>query len=61
MSPLETNDKGKYRSCPGNHIAISTLWLTAATILATFNLSKSLDKDGKVVEPFREYSVGLIR
>ena len=50
-----------HRSCPGSHIAVSTLWLTAASILATFNLSKSWDKDGKVIQPSREYDVGLTR
>lgn len=49
------------RLCPGNVLAISTLWLTAATILATFNLSKAVDKDGKVIEPSREYHAGLLR
>jgi len=49
------------RLCPGNHLAISTLWLTAASVLATFNLSKSVDKDGRVIEPSREYHPGLIR
>jgi len=52
------------RLCPGTHIATSTLWLTAATVLSTFNLSKSVDvKDdgGRVIEPSCEYHVGLIR
>jgi hypothetical protein len=37
------------------------IWLTAATALSTFNLTKSVDKDGRVIEPSREYHVGLIR
>ena len=53
--------KEKCRLCPGTHIATSTLWLTAATVLSTFNLSKSVDMDGRVIEPSREYHVGLIR
>ena len=52
--------KRKCRLCPGYHIAFSTLWLTVATILATFNLSKAMDKDGRVIEPSREYHSGLI-
>ena len=43
------------------HIAVSSLWLTAASVLSTFNLSKSVDEDGRVIEPTREYHVGLIR
>ena len=53
--------KGKCRLCPGYHFAFSTIWLAAATILATFNLSKAVDKDGRVVEPSREYDSGLTR
>ena len=53
--------KQKYRLCPGYHIAFSTFWLTAATILATFNLSKAVDKDGRVIEPSGEYSTGMVR
>ena len=40
-----------WRSCPGFHLASSAVWLTVATILATFNLSKAVDEDGKVIEP----------
>ena len=53
--------KAKCRICPGYHIGFSTVWLTAATILATFNLSKAVDKDGRVIEPSSEYSTGMIR
>ena len=53
--------KGKRRICPGSHIGFSTLWLTIATILATFNLSKSVDGDGRVIEPSREYHSGLVQ
>ena len=50
------------RSCPGSHIAFSAVWLTAVTILATFNLSKAVDQEGKVIEPSREYTGnGLLR
>ncbi|KAF8799127.1 cytochrome P450 [Phlegmacium glaucopus] len=43
------------RICPGSHIAFATLWLTAASVLATLQLSKPVDKDGRVIEPSREY------
>ncbi|KAF8799114.1 cytochrome P450 [Phlegmacium glaucopus] len=50
------------RICPGNHIAFSTLWLTAASVLATFQLSKPVDKDGRVIEPSRQYTdTGVFR
>ena len=52
----------KHRLCPGGHIAISTIWIAAASILTTFNISKCVDKDGRVIEPSREYtSSSLVR
>ncbi|KAF8799180.1 cytochrome P450 [Phlegmacium glaucopus] len=49
------------RSCPGSHIAFSTLWLTAASVLAAFQLSKPVNKDGRVIEPSCEYHAGVVR
>ncbi|KAF8970100.1 cytochrome P450 [Flammula alnicola] len=43
------------RICPGAHIAHSTIWITAASILSTFNISKPLDEKGVVIEPSMEY------
>jgi len=48
------------RLCPGSHIAMSTIWIAAASILATFNISKCVGKDGRVIEPSREYSSSII-
>ena len=46
---------------PGNHIAISTLWFIAASVLATFELSTAVNEDGKIIEPSREYHAGVVR
>ncbi|KAH7096828.1 cytochrome P450 [Auriculariales sp. MPI-PUGE-AT-0066] len=35
------------RICPGRHLADATVFLTAATVLATCNVSNPVDKDGK--------------
>ncbi|KAF8960427.1 cytochrome P450 [Flammula alnicola] len=48
------------RVCPGSHIAMSLLWMTAASILSTFNISKALDENGVPVEPSVKYQSGLI-
>ncbi|KAH9478040.1 Cytochrome P450 monooxygenase 98 [Psilocybe cubensis] len=48
------------RLCPGNHIAISALWLTAATVLATFNITEAIDDDGRPIKPCVEYESALI-
>lgn len=43
------------RACPGSHIALSTVWLTTASILSAFTITKPVDNDGKVIEPSMEY------
>jgi len=49
------------RICPGKHIAHSTLTLTAASVLLTFDLIKKVDDNGREIEPKREYSDLAIR
>jgi len=49
------------RLCPGSHIAASTLWIAAASVLATLNIFKSVDKDGRVIEPSCEYHSAILR
>ena len=46
---------------PGQHLARSSIWLTAGCVLAMFNIEKPLDKDGKPVNPPGTYSHGLAR
>ncbi|TFK34339.1 cytochrome P450 [Crucibulum laeve] len=48
------------RACPGSHIALSTLWLTAASILSTFNITKKLDANGDPIEPHMKYFNAMI-
>ncbi|KAF7368440.1 Cytochrome P450 [Mycena venus] len=48
------------RICPGRHMAYSSLWLTIASILATFDINKAVDNDGNVIEPSYEYSAAVI-
>ena len=44
------------RICPGKHLAHSTLTLTAASVLSTFDLLKKVDENGREIEPKREYT-----
>jgi hypothetical protein len=37
------------------------VWSAIATVLATVNISKALDKDGKEITPLLEVSGGIIR
>ncbi len=47
------------RVCPGAHLAEMSLFLNIANILAVFNISKPVDKDGKSVEPVFRWSNGV--
>ncbi|KAF7985938.1 hypothetical protein HWV62_43870 [Athelia sp. TMB] len=49
------------RICPGRHMARESIWLTAGSILACFNIEKSIDIHGNVVEPSGKYVSVLIR
>ncbi|TEB33315.1 cytochrome P450 [Coprinellus micaceus] len=47
------------RMCPGFHIATAELFLAAASILATFELSKAKDEAGNIIEPSLDVSAGI--
>ena len=49
------------RICPGRHLAHSTLTLAAASVLSTFDLVKKVDKNGREIQPMREYTKTAIR
>ncbi|KAH9477965.1 Cytochrome P450 monooxygenase 208 [Psilocybe cubensis] len=44
------------RICVGKHLASATLWLTFASILAVFDLTKARDKSGNIIEVNGEYN-----
>ncbi|KAF8994712.1 cytochrome P450 [Cyathus striatus] len=48
------------RVCSGRYMAFSTVWITLASILAVYDISKPLDKNGHVIESSREYSSSLL-
>ncbi|KAJ7483509.1 cytochrome P450 [Mycena latifolia] len=48
------------RICPGRHLAASSLWITIASILATLDIKKAKDENGKEIEPSYEYFPGLV-
>ncbi|KAJ6448362.1 cytochrome P450 [Mycena sanguinolenta] len=39
------------RRCPGRHLATTAIWITAANVLATFNINKAVDEVGNLIEP----------
>ncbi|KAJ7509664.1 cytochrome P450 [Mycena galericulata] len=48
------------RLCPGRHMATSSIWITVASMLATFDVEKATDAEGNIIEPSYEYVSGLI-
>ncbi|KAJ6457811.1 cytochrome P450 [Mycena vitilis] len=48
------------RICPGRDMAQWSVWITVASILATFNITKSLDDKGVPIDPSGEYTSGML-
>ncbi|KAF4586172.1 hypothetical protein EYR38_010446 [Pleurotus pulmonarius] len=48
------------RICPGRHFAHSSVWLVAANIIATMELSPAVDSDGKPTPVLPEFSSGFV-
>lgn len=48
------------RNCPGLHIAHNSLFINIARIFWAFNMRKSVDANGKVVEPSRAAQPGFL-
>ncbi|KAJ7243024.1 cytochrome P450 [Mycena rebaudengoi] len=48
------------RICPGKDMAQWSIWITVASILASFNISKRADENGATIELSGEYTSGLL-
>ena len=46
--------------CPGRHLAYSNTWLMIASILSTFDITKTFDENGEVIEPPYEMKSALV-
>ncbi|PTB41738.1 uncharacterized protein TrAFT101_009648 [Trichoderma asperellum] len=57
--PDETFGWGR-RICPGRYISNDNLFITIARLLATFNITKTTDEKGRLIEPRVEYMPGLV-
>jgi hypothetical protein len=40
-------------------MALDSLWITVASLLAAFDITKAMGEDGKEIEPSGEYLSGL--
>ncbi|KAI5118847.1 hypothetical protein M0805_006166 [Coniferiporia weirii] len=49
------------RICPGKILAENSLFITVASLLATFNFEKATDESGKPITPTGDYDDSLIR
>ncbi|KAJ7251434.1 cytochrome P450 [Mycena rebaudengoi] len=48
------------RVCQGRHMAQSTLWITVASLLAVFNITKAIGEDGQILEPSYKYHSAVV-
>ncbi|KAJ7616483.1 cytochrome P450 [Roridomyces roridus] len=48
------------RTCSGRQLALDSLWLTIASILATMDIKKAVDEEGKEIEPSYEYVAAVV-
>jgi cytochrome P450 len=48
------------RICPGRFMARSSMWIAIASVLAAFEISPIVDRDGVSLVPKEEYTVGVI-
>lgn len=55
-----TTAKAIYRVCPGRHMAFSAIWISIASILSVFNITKAQDENGNIIEPSHEYTSSLV-
>ena len=58
---FSTQPKVCCRACPGRWLAFDTLWITVASVLAVYDISKAVDDGGAVIEPDTEYTTGIVR
>ncbi|THH16207.1 hypothetical protein EW146_g4394 [Bondarzewia mesenterica] len=48
------------RACPGIHMASTSIFLSVASTLATFNIAKARDSAGKEIEPKFDFDTGIV-
>ncbi|PFH47986.1 hypothetical protein AMATHDRAFT_6246 [Amanita thiersii Skay4041] len=48
------------RICPGRYMSFSAIWISIASIIAAFDITKAVDENGNVIEPNQEFIPGLV-
>jgi len=59
-SPLDAAFGFGRRVCPGKQFAYSSVWITIASVLATFDITKATDENGDIIEPTYEYLSAMV-
>ncbi|KAJ3516118.1 hypothetical protein NLJ89_g1326 [Agrocybe chaxingu] len=49
------------RICMGRYMALSSIWINIASIIAAFDIKKAVDANGNVIHPTHEYVSALVR
>lgn len=47
--------------CPGRWLAIQSIWIAVASVLAVYDILLPLDEQGKEIKLPEEYSTGLLK
>ncbi len=47
-------------SCPGQYLALDTVWIAIASMASTLSFSKAVDSEGRVMEPSGNYTSGFV-
>ncbi|KAF8205266.1 hypothetical protein K438DRAFT_1579374, partial [Mycena galopus ATCC 62051] len=48
------------KAFPRKYLAHNSIWINAASILVTFNITKTVGNNGQVIEPTHEYFSALV-
>ncbi|KAJ3559769.1 hypothetical protein NM688_g146 [Phlebia brevispora] len=48
------------RLCPGRWLAVETIWITVATVLAVYKVTKARDENGCEIQPDTEYTPTML-
>ncbi|KAI0051668.1 cytochrome P450 [Auriscalpium vulgare] len=48
------------RVCPGRYLAIDSIWITIASVLAVYDIKKTVDDNGETIEPDIEFTSSFL-
>ena len=60
-SSLVHSTEALSRVCPGRSLADNNLWLVLSRMIATMDIGKARDNEGKEITPLFTYTSGIVR